>query len=140
MAMSIRPDVLYKKCNYSEGAKPHRRELKGTICGVATGRPQGSRGGQPHRRELKSVSLCGGESDRKGRDGVNPSTTHLLVVRGKMCRRGGLSPRDHRGRSPHRTPYMAFRSRLWRLAPVPTRGFVIYNYFIHPLRRRAFTV
>ncbi len=27
-------------------------------------------------------------SDRKGRDGVNPSSTHLLVKLGKTCRRG----------------------------------------------------
>jgi hypothetical protein len=29
-----------------------------------------------------------GRSDRKGRDGLNPSSTHLRGVRGKMCRRG----------------------------------------------------
>src|SRR5262249_22290102 len=29
--------------------------------------------------------------DRKGRNGVNPSTTHLLVLQVKMCRRGTCS-------------------------------------------------
>ncbi len=27
-------------------------------------------------------------SDREGRDGINPSTTHLRIAREKMCRRG----------------------------------------------------
>jgi hypothetical protein len=31
--------------------------------------------------------------DRKGRDGVNPTTTHLRVMYGEMCRRLALSPR-----------------------------------------------
>jgi hypothetical protein len=30
----------------------------------------------------------GATGDRKGRDGVNPSTTHLHGAHGKMCRRG----------------------------------------------------
>ena len=60
-------------------AYPHRRELKGTFCGMAT-------------------------SDREGRDGVNPSTTHLCVVQEEMWSRGGLSPRDPRGRRELRLP------------------------------------
>jgi hypothetical protein len=47
-------------------------EVKGTFCGVVPG-------------------------DRKGRDGVNPSSTHLRLVRGDMYRRGDramLYPRD----------------------------------------------
>jgi 4-amino-4-deoxy-L-arabinose transferase-like glycosyltransferase len=59
-----------------------------------------------------SVRGCGvARGDREGRDGVNPwvgasptPTSHLLVVQGEMCRRGGLSPRDPCGRSRHRTP------------------------------------
>ena len=42
--------------------------------------------------------------DRKGRDGINPSTTHLRVLHGKMCSRGGLSPCDSRGRRELRLP------------------------------------
>jgi hypothetical protein len=49
----------------------HTHQLNRTFCGVAT-------------------------SDRKGRDGVNPSTIHLRVVQGERCSRGGLSPRGRR--------------------------------------------
>jgi hypothetical protein len=44
-----------------------------------------NRGACPHRRELNDTA---GDSDRKGRDGVNPSTTYLSRHIEQMCRRG----------------------------------------------------
>ncbi len=49
---------------------------------------RGRQGACPPRRELKGTFCDGAPGDRKGRDGVNPSNTHLRVAREKMCRRG----------------------------------------------------
>jgi hypothetical protein len=53
--------------------------------------PEG--GGKPQRRELNGTGCSRVPVDREGRDGVNPSTTHLRVSLGKMCRRLALPPR-----------------------------------------------
>jgi hypothetical protein len=45
-------------------------------------------GACPHTRELNGTFCDGVPGDRKGRDGVNPSSTHLSTHNAQMCRRG----------------------------------------------------
>jgi hypothetical protein len=49
------------------------------------------------KAQYGELKACSGENDRKGCDGVNPSSTHLSTHSTQMCRRGGLSPRDPDG-------------------------------------------
>jgi hypothetical protein len=71
-----------------------------------------------HRRELRATACaCVATGDRKGRDGVNPSTTHLLIQIRQMCRRMAclFAPRCS-AFVPTRT-HCALSSRLWGSKP-----------------------
>ncbi len=69
-------------------------------------------GAFPHRRELNGYDACGATSDREGRDGVNPSSTHLQVVHGR-CVDVGLAPaRPLRSLGSHASNRAALRSHL----------------------------
>ena len=65
----------------------------------------------PRGANLKVRGVHVARGDRKGRDGVNPSTTHLRVKRAdQMCRRGACPRAPLEGAvSPQR-----LSSRLWR--------------------------
>src|SRR5437667_3386497 len=49
-------------------------------------RPRGSRRGKPHKRELKHTICDVAPGDRKGREGASPSSTHLSRCNAQMCR------------------------------------------------------
>jgi hypothetical protein len=82
-------------------------------------------GGQPQGRELNNtVCVWDGDGARKGRDGVNPSTTHLSVSPDKMCRRRAcpFAPLVGAGAQ---SQNVLFSSRLWGTALAAVRPVLL---------------
>ncbi len=75
----------------------------------------------PVSANLKAQGRDGATGDRKGRDGVNPSTTHLHGVHGKMCRRGA-GPLATLAVVGSRVTTRALRFALMGASPIPTTG------------------
>jgi hypothetical protein len=69
------------------------RVLERDVLGVRGGKQAGARGEEASRRKGIDVQ---GRSARKGRDGINPSSTHLWVLCAHALGKGYLESVHHK--------------------------------------------